>query len=186
MTVEDVYKEAQERMEKEIEAIKKELAKLRTGRASTSLVEGIRVECYGSTIPLNQLASISTPEPSLILIQPWDRGILENIQKAILRSELGLNPSTDGRVIRIPIPPLTEERRKELVKAVRRMAEERKIGVRNARRDANEIIKRMEKEGEISEDDSRRAQNRIQELTDKYIKHIDELSRLKEKEIEEG
>ena len=186
MTVEDVYKEAQERMEKEIEAIKKEFAKLRTGRASTSLVDGIRVECYGSTIPLNQLASISTPEPNLILIQPWDRGILENIQKAILKSELGLNPSTDGRVIRIPIPPLTEERRRELVKAVRRMAEERKIGIRNARRDANEIIKKMEKEGGISEDDSRRAQNRIQELTDKYIKHIEELSRLKEKEIEEG
>lgn len=186
MTIDDVYKDAQEKMEREVEIMKKELARMRTGRASTSLVDGIKVECYGSSVPLNQVASIFTPEPNLILIQPWDRGIIDNIQKAILKSELGLNPSTDGRVIRIPIPPLTEERRRDLIKLVRRMGEDRKVGVRNARRDANERIRKMEKDGDISEDESKRAQNKIQELTDKYIKYIEDLLRVKEKEIEEG
>ena len=157
--------------------------RLRTGRASVSLVDGIRVEYYGTSTPLNQLATLTIPDPRTIMIQPWDTTVIGDVEKAILKSELGLTPMNDGKIIRINIPPLTTERRRELVKVVKKMAEEAKVAVRNIRRDANEMIKDLKKDKEISEDDQFRAQEETQKITDEFIKRIDALYTTKEKEI---
>ncbi len=181
----DVYNDAETRMEKAIKTFKGDLATLRAGRATPALVEKIKVDYYGVMTPLNQMANISAPEPRLLIIQPWDVNALNEIEKAILKSDLGITPNSDGKVIRLVIPRLTEERRQELVKVVRRKAEECRIAIRNIRRDKNDKIKEMEKKGEISEDDFRRAQNEIQKITDKYIDKVDEIVGKKEKEIME-
>jgi len=182
---EDTYSDAKHRMERAIESTKSELAKLRTGKASTALVDTMQVHYYGAMVPLKQVGNISTPEPRLIVIQPWDRSILPEIEKAILKSDLGLNPSNDGIVIRIPIPTLTEERRRDLVKLVKKLGEEGKVAIRNVRRDVNDKLKSSEKQHEISEDDLHRFQENIQELTDECIKKIDEITEAKEAEIME-
>lgn len=182
---EETYVDAKRRMEKAVESTKSELSKLRTGKASTALVDTIQVHYYGTKVLLKQVGNISTPEPRLIVIQPWDKSILSEIEKAILKSDLGLNPSNDGVAIRIPIPSLTEERRRELVKLVKKLGEEGKVAIRNVRRDANEKLKSAEKDHTISEDDLHRFQDNIQELTDEYIKAIDEILKTKETEIME-
>ncbi len=179
----EILSEAKQKMNKTIEALKREYARLRTGRASQSLLEGIRVECYGTKSPINQVATISVPESRLITIQPWDPNIIGDIEKAILKSELGLTPINDGKIIRINIPPLTEERRKELVKAVKKMAEEKKVSIRNIRREANELLKDLKKDKEISEDEMYRYQDKVQDLTDEFVGIIDKLAKEKENEI---
>lgn len=181
--VKEILKETENRMKAVIEATKKELAAVRTGRANTALLDRVTVDYYGTPTPINQLANISAPEARLLVIQPWDKGILKDVEKAILKSDLGLVPTNDGTVIRIAIPQLTEERRRELVKLVKKEAEEKRVAVRNIRRDTNEHIKAQEKKGQVSEDDSRRGQDEIQKLTDKYIAEIDRLVEHKEKEI---
>lgn len=183
--VEDIYIEADEKMNKVIAAFQREMANLRAGRANPSLLDRIEVDYYGTQTPLNQLAGISAPEPRLLVIQPWDKNAMSEIEKAILKSDLGLTPNNDGSVIRLAIPQLTEERRKELVKYVRKKSEESKVSIRNIRRDANESVKSLEKSSEISEDECRRAQDSIQELTDEKITKIDEVIESKEKEIME-
>jgi ribosome recycling factor len=170
-------------MVKTIDALNKEFKKIRTGRASLALFEDIKVNYYGTSTPLKQMASLSVPESRLVIIQPWDQTVIGDIEKEILRSELGLTPMNDGKVIRISIPPLTEERRKELVKMVRKVEEEYKISIRNIRRDANEFLKSMKKEGEISEDDFFKAQDKIQKVTDEHIQLADQACQAKEKEI---
>ena len=181
--IESIYEETRERMSKSEAALRKELKRVRTGRASLSLLDGIRVDYYGTMTPLNQMSSISIPENRLITIQPWDVSMIKEIEKAILKSDLGLTPSSDGKIIRISIPPLTEERRKELVKVVNKICEEHKVAIRNIRRDSNELIKSLKKDGEISEDDAFRAQDRVQKITDEYINLIDDIYKEKEKEI---
>ncbi len=172
-------------MKKAIGALERDLSKVRTGRASVALVDDIKVEYYGTPTPIKQLATISVPESRLIVIQPWDTSIIGEIEKAILKSELGMTPSNDGKVIRIPIPRLTEERRRELVKLVRKMGEGSRVAIRNIRRDAIEKLRRMEKDKEISQDELRHYQNEVQKLTDKYIEKVEELIEGKEKEIME-
>jgi len=181
--IEEIIGELKSDMDKIISHLKKEYDRVRTGRASLSLLDGIRVDYYGTPTPLNQVASLSVPEPRLITIQPWDKGVLADIEKAIQKSELGLTPMNDGKVIRISIPPLTEERRKELVKLVRKMAEERKVDLRNRRREANEMLRDLKKEKEITEDELFRYQEEVQEITDQYVKRVDEVLKGKEKEI---
>ncbi len=181
--VEEIFEDLEERMGKSVEALKREYSRLRTGRASISLLDGIRVSYYDTPTPLNQMASLAVPEPRLIVVQPWDKTALEDIEKAILKSELGLTPMNDGKVIRISIPPLTEERRKELVKVARKMAEENKVAVRNIRRDANEMLKDLKKEKEITEDELFRSQEEVQKTTDRFISQVEELCSAKEKEI---
>ncbi|SDN65421.1 ribosome recycling factor [Desulfonauticus submarinus] len=183
--MEQVFKSGKEKMKKAVGVLEKELAKLRTGRASTGLVENLKVDYYGTLTPLNQLASISIPDSRTIAIQPWDRGAFSEIEKAIQKSDLGLTPVNDGKVIRINLPPLTEERRKELVKLAKKYGEEAKIAVRNIRRELNETLKKMKNEKEITEDDLHRGQDEVQKLTDKYIAQIDEILADKEKEIME-
>jgi len=181
--VEDVYEESKDRMAKSITALKNELKRVRTGRASISLLDGIRVDYYGTLTPLSQMASISVPESRLITIQPWDVSVIKEIEKAILKSDLGLTPSSDGKIVRISIPPLTEQRRKELVKVVSKICEEYKVAVRGIRRDSNELLKGLKKDGDISEDESFKGQDQIQKITDEYIKTIDTIYKEKEKEI---
>ncbi len=181
----ELKKKAKEKMEKAIEVFKKDLGSIRTGRASTSLLDSISVDYYGTQTPLNQVASLSVPEPRVIVIQPWEQALIPVIEKAILQSDLGLNPSNDGKVIRIAIPPLTEERRKQLVKVVRKRAEEARVAIRNIRRETNEELKKLEKNEHISEDDIKKGLEEIQKLTDTYIKTIDEVLQHKEKEIME-
>ena len=181
----EVITQAEVKMKSAVEATQRELAHIRTGKATINLLDGITVEYYQSTVPLTHVASLSVPDPRTIAIQPWDKSIIPVIEKAVLKSDLGLTPSNDGTVIRLPIPPLTEERRVSLVKVVKRLAEEGKIAIRNARREANESLKKAEKEGELPEDDSRRKQEKVQELTNKYIERVDELIKLKEKEVME-
>ena len=181
--IEDIYQETRESMGKSIASLKKDLNRLRTGRASLSIFDGLKVDYYGTLTPLNQMATLAVPESRLITIQPWDASVLKDIEKAILKSDLGLTPSNDGKIIRLAIPPLTEERRKELVKVVNKMCEDRKVSVRNIRRDANELLKGMKKDGEISEDDAFKAQDQVQKITDEQIKLIDECFKEKEKEI---
>lgn len=182
---EEILAETREKMEKAGEALKREFNKIRTGRASTALLEGIKVECYETHMPIDQVATISVPESRLITIQPWDQSILGAIEKSILKSELGLTPMNDGKIIRISIPPLTEERRKELAKISRKMAEESKISIRNIRREANEMFKELKNEKEVSEDEYHKALDQVQEVTDEFIKKIDEITSKKEKEITE-
>ena len=181
--VEEIFEDLKDRMGKAIESLKREYSRLRTGRASISLLDGIRVSYYDTPTPLNQMASLAVPEPRLIVIQPWDKTAIEDIEKAILKSELGLTPINDGKVIRISIPPLTEERRKELVKVARKMSEENKVAIRNIRRDANEMLKDLKKEKDITEDDLYRSQEEVQKTTDQFISQVDELCATKEKEI---
>jgi ribosome recycling factor len=170
-------------MDNVIQELHAELAKVRTGRASLSILDEIRVSCYNSMMPINQLASLAVPESRLITIQPWDAKVIGNIEKAILQSDLGLNPTNDGKIIRITIPPLTEERRLEFVKLARKLAEERRITIRNIRRDINEKFKSLEKEKEISQDELHRCQTEVQEITDDYIKKVGEILEHKEKDI---
>jgi ribosome recycling factor len=179
----DIYEDAQDRMQKALDTLDRDYKRLRTGRASITLVDGIRVDYYGTSTPLNQLATLTIPEPRTIMIQTWDTSVVGDVEKAILRSELGLTPISDGKIIRINIPPLTAERRRDLVKVIRKMAEENKVAVRNIRRDLNEMIKELKKEKEISEDDQFRAQEEIQTITDDFIKKIDAVYGNKEKEI---
>jgi len=181
----DVISHGRAGMEKSIDALKKELARIRTGRASTTLLDDVRVDYYGTPTPLNQIGTLTVPEPRLITIQPWEKNLIPAIEKAILKSDLGLNPSSDGQLVRIAIPPLTEERRKEMVKMTRRIGEDAKIAVRNSRRDANENLKKLEKDKEISEDELKRGEKEIQDLTDGYVKKVDEIMAAKEKEVME-
>ena len=181
--IDSIFQETRESMEKSIVALKNEFKKVRTGRASLSLLDDIRVDYYGTLTPLNQMASLSIPESRLIAIQPWDASMIKEIEKAILKSDLDLTPSNDGKIVRISIPPLTEERRKQLVKVVQKKSEEHKIAVRNIRRDSNELLKGLKKDGDISEDDAFRAQDQVQKITDDYINLIDEVCKEKEKEI---
>ena len=176
---------ARERMGKTVEATRAELARIRSGRASTALVDNVRVDYYGAETPLNQLASIAVPEPRLLVITPWDKTQIDNIEKALLKADLGLTPNSDGNLIRIPIPPLNEERRKELVKRVKRVAEEGKVALRNIRRDANETTKKAEKSGDVSEDDAHRDKEEIQKITSEFSEKIDELAAKKEAEVME-
>jgi ribosome recycling factor len=178
-----VYEEAKSSMDKAVRKLRAELQKVRTGRASTALLDGLQVDYYGTATPLNQLANLTTPDPRLIVVVPYDKGAIQGIEKAILASDLGLTPSSDGKVVRIPIPPLTEERRKELVKHVHRLAEDHKVGVREGRRDALTMLKDLESDGSIPADDRRREEKRIRTLTDDFIKKIDEMSSQKEGEI---
>ena len=177
------YSEARERMGKSIDALDNELKRVRTGRASLNILDGIRVDYYGTQTPLNQMASLSVPESRLIVIQPWDATVIKDIEKALLKSDLGLTPSSDGKLIRLSIPPLTEERRKELVKVVSKMCEDYKVAVRNIRRDSNEFLKMAKKEGDISEDDLFNGQDQVQEITDEFVKRIDDIFKEKETEI---
>jgi len=183
--LEEIYLQSEEKMEKTLAATETTFAQIRTGKASPRLLDSIRIDYYGSVTPLNQVANISVPEPRLIVIQPWDKKMVGDIEKAIQKSDLGLNPSNDGTIIRIPIPPLSEERRKELVKYAGKVAEERKVAIRNIRREANDALKKGEKDSKISKDDHHRGQGNIQKLTDDYIKKIDTLLAKKEKEIME-
>jgi|UniRef100_A0A7C3SMJ9 ribosome recycling factor len=179
----EVLEETKRRMNKVLEVLSHDLSRVRTGRASVALLEGIKVECYGTTMPLTQVASLAAPEPRLLTIQPWDTSILGDIERAILKSDLGLTPANDGKVIRLPIPPLTTERRKELVKTVKKMGEEAKVALRNIRRDANEQFRKLKNEKQLSEDEAHRAQEEVQKITDEFIRKVDQLAAEKEKEI---
>jgi ribosome recycling factor len=177
--------EARMKMKKALESTAKELSSIRTGRATLSLLDGISVDYYGTKSPISQVASVSIPEARLMVIQPWDKSTIGEIERAILKADLGLNVNSDGNIIRITIPELTEERRKELAKHAKRLSEEGKIGIRNIRREANDALKKLERAGELPEDDSRREQSEIQDLTDEHIDKIDEMVQAKEKEIME-
>ena len=181
----ELISEVKETMKRQIQALVKSFSKVRTGRASLSLLDGIKVEYYGTPTPLNQVASLSVPESQLIVIAPWDVTVIGAVEKAIQKSELGLTPSNDGKVIRITIPPLTGERRKELVKVVKKMAEECRVKIRNARRDVNNDLKDLKKEGDLSEDELFRTQDDVQKITDEYIKKTDQVLAAKEEEIME-
>jgi ribosome recycling factor len=181
----EILSECRQSMNKTIEALRKDLVRIRTGRASTALLDGVKVNCYDAQMPLDQVASLSVPESRLITIKPWDQLIIGEIEKSILKSELGLTPMNDGKMIRIPIPPLTENRRKELVKVAKKTAEEGKIAIRNHRRESNELLKELKNEKEISEDDFFRAQEEVQNITDEHIKKVDQITAEKEKEIME-
>ncbi|HLA12436.1 MAG TPA: ribosome recycling factor [Pyrinomonadaceae bacterium] len=183
MTEKDVVKETKPRMDTVIEDFRRKLASVRTGRAAVSLLDTVMVDYYGTMTPLNQMASVHAPEPQMLTVQPWDQTQLVAVEKAIRGADLGLNPSNDGKLVRIPIPPLTEERRKQLAKQVHEIAEDHRTAVRNIRRDANERMKKMLKEKQISEDAERDGLDEIQELTNTYISKIDELSKGKEQEI---
>ena len=178
-----VLSDAEKNMIKTIEVLTKEFATMRAGRATPSLLEKIMVQYYGTPTPINQLANISAPEARLLVVQPWDKTVLPELEKAILKSDLGITPASDGNVIRLAIPQLTQERRTELVKVIKKKAEEGRVAVRNIRRDANDTLKSQQKNGEISEDEQRRLQEEVQKLTDKYIKEVDGLLAAKEKEI---
>ncbi len=181
--IEDVFNDAKGHMQKTLDAMRRELATLRTGRASPALLEHIRVEYYGTPTPLVQLAVTSVPEPRMLVVKPFDKNSTKDIERAILKSDLGLVPNSDGTLIRIPIPTLTEERRRDLVKVARKHGEEGRVAIRNVRREAKEMLEELEEEGEVSEDDSRRAQERLQHLTDEMIAHLDRVLAAKEKEI---
>ncbi len=181
----DVHKQTEERMKKAIKSYKDELNSIRAGRANPTLLDRITIDYYGTQTPLNQISNISAPEPRLLVIQPWDASVISQIEKSILKSDLGLNPSVDGKVIRLVIPQLTEERRKELIKVVKKIAENAKIAIRNGRRDANDQIKKLQKASEITEDEQKQAEEQMQKITDKYIEEIDNLLVQKEKELME-
>ncbi|GAB4233912.1 MAG: ribosome recycling factor [Acidobacteriota bacterium] len=181
--IKEILADAKRRMEKTVDDLAEQLASVRTGRASVHLLDHVMVEYYGSLMPVNQVATVHAPEPNLITVQPWDASQMGAIEKAIRSSDLGLNPSNDGKIIRIPVPPLTEERRVSLTKHVRKVAEEHRTAIRNIRRDANEHLRRLLKDKEISEDEERRALDEVQKLTDEYIEKVDELAKAKEEEI---
>ena len=175
--------QASQKMEKAIEALRRDFTGVRTGKASASLLDTVRVEAYGSHVPLNQVATVSAPEARLLLIQPWDQKMVNAIEKALQTSDLGLNPANDGKVIRLPIPPLTEQRRKEFVKILHKMAEEARVAIRQARKDANDETKKSQKDGGMSEDEARREQDETQKLTDRFIHQVEELLKHKEAEV---
>ncbi|MBA1333890.1 MAG: Ribosome recycling factor [Firmicutes bacterium] len=181
----EIHKETEEKMKKTVKVLEEELATIRAGRANPALLDKVMVEYYGVPTPLNQIAGLSAPEARLLIIQPYDSTALGNIEKAILKSDLGLNPSNDGRIIRLVIPQLTEERRRELVKLVKKYGEEAKVAIRNERRNANDELKRMKKDGDITEDDEKKAQDEVQKLTDRYVENIDQVVAKKEQEIME-
>ncbi len=183
--IQRVLDEAEQKMDKTVEAVERELAGVRTGRATPALLEPIKVDYYGSQLPINQVATISIPEPRLMVIAPWDPSALPAIEKAIMSSELGIMPQSDGKVIRLSIPPLTEERREELAKLVSRMAEDGRVAIRNIRREANERLDKLEKDEGVPEDDIKAAKKKVQELTDKHIEKIDEILERKVQEIME-
>jgi ribosome recycling factor len=178
-----ILEDMKRRMNKVLEVMAHDLGRVRTGRASVALLEGIKVEAYNASMPLSQVASLAAPEPRLLTIQPWDPTLLADIEKAILKSDLGLTPTNDGKLIRLPIPTLTTERRKELVKVVKKMGEEAKVALRNVRRDGNEQLKDLKKDKQISEDEAHRAQDEVQKITDDFIKKVDAQAAEKEKEI---
>ncbi|GAA0124269.1 MULTISPECIES: ribosome recycling factor [Clostridium] len=181
--VKEIIKNADEKMTKTLTVLKGELSTMKAGRANPKMLDRIEVECYGSMIPLNQVANISAPEARVLLIQPWDKSSLKDIEKAILKSDLGLNPTSDGAVIRLMIPELTEETRKNLVKNIKKVGEDGKVAVRAIRRDANDKIKALKKDGEITEDEAKKSEDSIQKETDKYVKEIDTIVAAKEKEV---
>ncbi|MFA6850014.1 MAG: ribosome recycling factor [Selenomonadaceae bacterium] len=183
--IKDVFSSHEGRMEKSLESLKREYASLRAGRATPSLLDKVMVDYYGASVPISQVANISVPEPRMIMIQPWEKTMLHEIEKAIMKSDLGLNPNSDGTAIRLSIPQLTQDRRTDLVKTVNKKAEEAKISVRNIRRDANDVIKKLEKSKEVTEDEAKKAQEDMQKLVDLYIKHISETQAIKEKEVME-
>ncbi len=183
--VDEILKDAEERMNLSIESLRTELSRIRTGKANIAILDGITVLYYGTPTPLNQVANISAPEPRLLTIQPWDKSIIGEIEKAIQKSDLGINPNNDGTVIRLPLPQLTQEVREDLAKQARKRGEEAKVSVRNIRRDANDSIKKLEKAKELPEDDSKSAQDDVQELTDKAVEQIDEVVAEKEEDIME-
>lgn len=182
-SVREVEANARARMDKVLAELQHEMAHIRTGRASISLLDSVRVDYYGSPVPLNQVAQLHVPEPAMITVQPWDTSTIGAIEKAIRNADLGLNPSNDGKIVRVPIPPLTEERRRDLAKKLSHIAEERRVGMRNVRREANEHLKRMLKEKLISEDEERQGLDTVQKLTDSQIAKIDQAAKAKEKEI---
>jgi ribosome recycling factor len=181
--VNDIMKDVEERMDKCIKSLEREYLTIRTGRANPAILDNVKVESYGTLMPLNQVATISCPEPRLIMIQPWDKSNISAIEKAIQKADLSLNPASDGNVIRIQIPELTEERRKELVKVVKTRSEDSKVAIRNVRRDGNDMVKELEKDKTVSEDESKAAQATIQKVTDKFIERAQKLAENKEKEI---
>ena len=181
--VKELIDDAKRRMDKSLEVLRKELASVRTGRASLAILDGVKVDYYGTPTPLNQVANLAVPEANLITIQPWEPPMLAVIEKAILSSDLDLNPTNDGKILRIPIPPLTEERRKILVKQVGKMAEEGRTSVRQVRRDVNDRLKKMLKDKEISEDDEKRALKEVQDMTDAHVKKVDDIVKHKEQEL---
>lgn len=183
--IDELERDVKRRMDSAIDNIRSELAKFRTGKASPALLDSISVNYYGNMTAIRQVANVSAPEPRLLVVQPWDRSLLGEIEKAILKADLGLNPTNDGILIRVPIPQLTEERRRDLVKLAKKIAEDAKVAVRNIRRDANERLKKAEKSSEISEDQLHTEQERVQKLTDEAVKKIDEILELKEKDIME-
>lgn len=178
-------REAQDHMESALEAMRREFSAVRTGKASPALLDTVRVDAYGSKMPINQVATVSVPEPRMMIVQPWDKGLLSAIEKAIMASELGLNPASDGNILRVPVPALNEERRREMVKLLHRLAEDGRVAVRHARQEANKEIKRAEGAHEIGEDDARRQMDEIQKLTDEYTGKIDTLLKSKEQEVME-
>ncbi len=182
---EDVIKDAKSRMQKAVEATRREFSSVRTGRANPALLEQVKVDYYGVSTPINQVATVTVPEPRLLVVAPWDKKMVKDVERAILKSELGLTPSSDGAVIRLPIPPLTEERRRDLAKMVRRQTEEGRVAVRNIRREAKEMIEELEEAGEVSEDGAKRALEELQKLTDEFIATVDKALEAKEKEIME-
>ena len=183
--IEDVLNDAENKMKKAVEALERDLGGVRTGRASSRLLDNVKVDYYGTPTPLSQIASITVPEARMIVIQPWDKSVVPAIEKSILKSDLGLNPSTQGQVIRLQIPELTEERRKEIARVVKKKVEDGRISVRNIRRGSLDKLRTMEKEKEISEDDEKRAEKQLQEITDKYVANIDEVGKVKEQEVME-
>ena len=183
LTAEQVLGDVDERMDRTLEAFRRDLNQLRTGRATPSLIENVSVDYYGSATPLKQIASISAPDARAIMVQPWDRGSLREIEKSLQRSEMGFNPSNDGTVITVPIPPLTNERRQEMVKLLRRKVEDGKVSLRNVRRDGLETLRKMERDKDLSQDENRRAQDQLQKVTDGHTKQIDETASVKQAEI---
>lgn len=181
----DIHNETEKRMKKSIETYQDELRNIRAGRANPAMLNSVVVDYYGTMTPLNQVSTVSAPEPRLLMIQAWDVNVVPEIEKAILKADLGINPSTDGKIVRLPIPALTEERRKELVKVVKSSAEDAKISIRNIRRESNDEIKKLENDKEISEDEKIKAEDLVQEITDKYVAEVDEIMEAKEKELME-
>ena len=184
--INNISKDAESGMQKAVDAFKRDLTKIRTGRANTSMLDGIKVDYYGTPTPLNQVASLNVADARLITIKPWEKNMIPVIEKAIRSSDLGLNPVADSELCRLPIPPLTQERRKDLVKQVKKMTEDARVAVRGARRDANDMLKEAEKDGDVTEDAAKGGTKRIQDLTDKYVAIVDDVSAKKEKEILEG
>lgn len=177
--------EFRERMDSALEAMRRDFASVRTGKATPSLLDSVRVAAYGSLVPLNQVGTVSAPEPRMLTVQPWDKSVIKAIERGIAEADLGLNPSNDGNLIRIPIPALTEERRKDFVRQLHRMAEDARVSVRQARKDANDAVKQRQKEGELSEDEARREQDEVQGMTDQHVARIEELLKRKEAEVME-